>query len=49
MVGVDMEELLKLALSKVTPLSLKDMYKYAIVDVDNPEQRIRNAQFLHNE
>ncbi|OEU14047.1 alpha-ketoacid dehydrogenase kinase [Fragilariopsis cylindrus CCMP1102] len=25
------------------------MYKYAIVDVDNPEQRIRNAQFLHNE
>jgi len=48
-VGADMEELLKLASNKVTPLSLKDMYKYAIVDVDNPEQRIRNAIFLHNE
>mmetsp|Transcript_25735 Transcript_25735/g.60626 ORF Transcript_25735/g.60626 Transcript_25735/m.60626 type:complete len:621 (-) Transcript_25735:637-2499(-) len=48
-VGVDMEELLKLASKKTTPLSLKDMYKYAIVDADNREQRIRNAQFLHAE
>ena len=46
---VDMEELLKLASNSTTPLSLKEMYKYAIVDVDNLEQRIRNAQFLHNE
>eukprot|EP00536_Pseudo-nitzschia_multiseries_P017251 jgi/Psemu1/248025/estExt_Genewise1.C_14510011 len=44
-----MEELLKLASKKTTPLSLKDMYKYAIVDADNREQRIRNAQFLHAE
>jgi len=44
-----MEELLKLASKKTTPLSLKDMYKYAIVDADNLEQRIRNAQFLHSE
>ena len=48
-VGVDMEELLKLASKKTTPLSLKDMYKYAIVDAENQEQRIRNAQFLHSE
>uniref|UniRef100_A0A7S0YCT3 Protein-serine/threonine kinase n=1 Tax=Pseudo-nitzschia delicatissima TaxID=44447 RepID=A0A7S0YCT3_9STRA len=48
-VGVDMEELLKLASKKTTPLSLKDMYKYAIVDADSREQRIRNAQFLHSE
>jgi len=48
-VGVDMEELLKLASKKITPLSLKEMYKYAIVDADNREQRIRNAQFLHLE
>lgn len=48
-VGVDMEELLKLASKKTTPLSLKDMYKYAIVDANNLEQRIRNAQFLHSE
>mmetsp|Transcript_23693 Transcript_23693/g.56097 ORF Transcript_23693/g.56097 Transcript_23693/m.56097 type:complete len:654 (+) Transcript_23693:234-2195(+) len=48
-VGVDMEELLKLASKKTTPLSLKDMYKYAIVDSSNREQRIRNAQFLHSE
>ena len=48
-VGVDMEELLKLASKKTTPLSLKDMYKYAIVDAENREQRIRNAQFLHSE
>lgn len=47
-VGVDMEELLKLASKKTTPLSLKDMYKYAILD-NNREQRIRNAQFLHSE
>jgi len=48
-VGVDMEELLKLASKKTTPLSLKDMYKYAIVDANNLEQRIRNSQFLHSE
>ena len=48
-VGVDMEELLQLASKKTTPLSLKDMYKYAIVDAENREQRIRNAQFLHSE
>lgn len=44
-----MEELLELASKKTTPLSLKDMYKYAIVDANNMEQRIRNAQFLHAE
>jgi len=48
-VGVDMEELLKLSSKKTTPLSLKDMYKYAIIDADSREQRIRNAQFLHSE
>jgi len=48
-VGVDMEELLNLASKKTTPLSLKDLYKYAIVDANNSEQRIRNAQFLHSE
>lgn len=48
-VGVDMEELLELASKKTTPLSLKEMYKYAIVDADNREQRIRNARFLHSE
>ena len=48
-VGVDMEELMKLASKKTTPLALKDMYKYAIVDANNREQRIRNAQFLHSE
>jgi len=47
--GIDMDELFKLASNKVTPLSLKEMYKYAIIDADNPEQRIRNAKFLHNE
>jgi pyruvate dehydrogenase kinase 2/3/4 len=45
---VDMEELKKLASMRCTPLSLKDMYKYA-VDVSNSEQRLRNAQFLHKE
>jgi len=45
---VDMEELQKLAKLRCTPLSLKDMYKYA-VDFSNAEQRLRNAQFLHKE
>lgn len=45
---VDMEELQKLASMRCTPLSLKDMYKYA-VDFSNSEQRLRNAQFLHTE
>jgi len=44
-----MEELLELASKKTTPLSLKEMYKYAIVDADNREQRLRNARFLHSE
>lgn len=45
---VDMEELQNLAAMRCTPLSLKDMYKYA-VDFSNSEQRLRNAQFLHKE
>ena len=45
---VDMEELQKLASMRCTPLSLKDMYKYA-VDFNDQEQRLRNAQFLHTE
>jgi hypothetical protein len=47
-IEVDMEELEKLASQKCTPLSLKDMYKYA-VDFSDEEQRLRNAQFLHRE
>ena len=43
-----MVELQKLASQKCTPLSLKDMYKYA-VDVNDLAQRLRNAQFLHRE
>jgi hypothetical protein len=46
---VDMEELHQMASKRCTPLSLKDMYKYAVKDVDNPEQRMWNAQFLHRE
>lgn len=46
--NVDMEELRNLASMRCTPLSLKDMYKYA-VDFSNMEQRLRNAQFLHKE
>jgi pyruvate dehydrogenase kinase 2/3/4 len=45
---VDMEELQQLASMRCTPLSLKDMYKYA-VDFNDQEQRLRNAQFLHKE
>jgi pyruvate dehydrogenase kinase 2/3/4 len=45
---VDMEELQRLASMRCTPLSLSDMYKYA-VHYDDKEQRIRNAQFLHRE
>ena len=43
-----MEALESLASMRCTPLSLKDMYKYA-VDFSNSEQRILNAQFLHKE
>jgi hypothetical protein len=46
---VDMDELKDLASKRCTPLSLKDMYKYAVLDVDKPEQRLWNAQFLHKE
>jgi len=46
--SVDMEALGNLASMRCTPLSLKDMYKYA-VDFSNSEQRLRNAQFLHKE
>lgn len=45
---VDMDELQNLASMRCTPLSLRDMYKYA-VDFSNLEQRLRNAQFLHKE
>jgi hypothetical protein len=45
---VDMEQLESLASMRCTPLSLVDMYKYA-VDFNNQEQRLRNAQFLHKE
>lgn len=45
---VDMEELQRLASMRCTPLSLEDMYKYA-VDFNDQEQRLRNAQFLHKE
>eukprot|EP00934_Nitzschia_sp_Nitz4_P009009 Nitzschia sp. Nitz4//scaffold77_size91520//61045//62638//NITZ4_004898-RA/size91520-augustus-gene-0.64-mRNA-1//1//CDS//3329558015//8999//frame0 len=45
---VDMKELLRMAELRCTPLSLKDMYMYA-VDFANVEQRLRNAQFLHRE
>jgi hypothetical protein len=45
---VDMEELQYLASLRCTPLSLRDMYKYA-VDYNDQEQRLRNAQFLHRE
>mmetsp|Transcript_2323 Transcript_2323/g.5280 ORF Transcript_2323/g.5280 Transcript_2323/m.5280 type:complete len:520 (+) Transcript_2323:258-1817(+) len=45
---VDMAELHNLASMRCTPLSLKDMYKYA-VDFSDQEQRLRNAQFLHKE
>lgn len=44
----DMEEIQDLATMRCTPLSLKDMYKYA-VDFGNSEQRLLNAQFLHKE
>ena len=47
-IEVDMKELQKLASQKCTPLSLKDMYKYA-VDFSDEQQRLRNAQFLHRE
>jgi hypothetical protein len=49
LVHVNMEELRELACKRCTPLSLKDMYKYAVKDANNPEQRMWNAQFLHKE
>ncbi|KAG7355552.1 two-component system histidine kinase [Nitzschia inconspicua] len=46
---VDMDKLKQMASKRCTPLSLKDMYKYAVKDVNNSEQRLWNAQFLHKE
>jgi hypothetical protein len=46
---VNMDDLQEMASKRCTPLSLKDMYKYAVKDVNNPEQRMWNAQFLHKE
>jgi pyruvate dehydrogenase kinase 2/3/4 len=45
---VDMDELQRLASMRCNPLSLKNMYKYAVAFNDQ-EQRLRNAQFLHKE
>jgi hypothetical protein len=45
---VDMKELHAMASKRCTPLSLKDMYRYAVLDTSK-EQRLLNAQFLHNE
>jgi hypothetical protein len=47
--NVDMDELKKLASQTCTPLRLDHMYKYAVVDIDDTNQRLRNAQFLHKE
>ncbi len=47
-----LEELRQLALQPCTPLSLSDMYKYASGNVESKNysaQRLRNAQFLHQE
>ena len=47
-----LEELRQLALKPCTPLSLADMYKYASGNVKSKNyasQRLRNAQFLHQE
>ena len=47
-----LEELRQLALKPCTPLSLTDMYKYASGNVQSKNyasQRLRNAQFLHQE
>jgi len=46
--GLDIDELTALASLRTTPLSLKNMYRYASSDVSNG-QRLRNAQFLHRE
>ncbi len=43
---VDRVLLHKIASRKSTPLSLSNMYRYA---ASSPEQRLRNAQFLHGE
>ena len=43
----NMEKLMGTASQKTTPLSLQNMYRYA--SVGKPAQRLRNAQFLHNE
>lgn len=32
-----------------TAVTLEDLYKYGVEALSRPEQRIRNAQFLHNE
>jgi len=43
---VDRARLLRIASRKSTPLNLSNMYRYAS---SSPEQRLRNAQFLHGE
>jgi len=51
-VGIDMIELHKLASQTCTPVSLRNMYKYASANVGTANyfpQRLRNAQFLHRE
>lgn len=45
--GMDEEDLYRLAAKSPTPLKLVDMYKYA--HVPDEAQRLRNAQFLHRE
>jgi len=50
--GFTLDELKDLALRSCTPLSLSDMYKYASGNVNSKNyatQRLRNAQFLHQE
>ena len=47
-ITVNIEKLRALASRKPTPLRLADMYKYA-VNTSDKAQRLRNAQFLHQE
>lgn len=44
---VDMDSLQELASRNPIPLRLNDMYRYAVMR--DPQQRLRNAQFLHKE
>ena len=43
---MELDELKSIASRKALPLSLADMFRYASAD---PSQRLRNAQFLHQE